>query len=74
VVDLMRPRTVAGAQRLVDDYAAGEPDILRRDFYNSLCAAFEPHEVEAQLVAAGLAGLTVEVISDRHLAVHGVPG
>jgi len=74
VVDLMRPRTVSGAQRLVDDYAAGEPDILRRDFYNSLCAAFEPHEVEAQLVAAGLAGLTVEVISDRHLAVHGVPG
>lgn len=74
VVDLMRPQTLAEAQRLVDEYAAGEPDILRRDFYNSLCAAFEPHEVEAQLAAAGLAGLTVEVISDRHLAVHGVPG
>jgi len=74
VVDLMRPQTPAEAQRLVDAYAAGEPDILRRDFYNSLCAAFEPQEVEAQLVAAGLAGLTVEVISDRHLAVHGLPG
>jgi len=74
VVDLMRPQTLAEAQRLVDEYAAGEPDILRRDFYNSLCAAFEPHEVEAQLATAGLAGLTVEVISDRHLAVYGVPG
>jgi SAM-dependent methyltransferase len=72
VVDLLRPRTLAEVQRLVNDYAAGEPDILRRDFYNSLCAAFEPHEVEAQLATAGLAGLAVEVISDRHLAVHGV--
>jgi len=74
VVDLFRPQTVAGAQGLVDEYAADEPDILRRDFYNSLCAAFEPHEVETQLTTAGLAGLTVDVISDRHLAVHGVMG
>jgi SAM-dependent methyltransferase len=72
VVDLLRPQTVAEAQRLMNVYAAGEPDILRRDFYNSLCAAFEPREVEAQLSAAGLAGLAVDVISDRHLAVHGV--
>ena len=74
VVDLFRPQALAEVQRLVDEYAAGEPDILRRDFYNSLCAAFEPHEVEAQLDRAGLVGLTVEAISDRHLAVHGVPG
>ena len=72
VVDLFRPETVAAAQHLVDAYAAGEPDILRRDFYNSLRAAFEPCEVEAQLATAGLAGLAVDVISDRHLVVHGV--
>ena len=72
VVDLFRPETVVEAQRLVSEYASGEPDILRRDFYNSLCAAFEPGEVEAQLATAGLAGLAVDVISDRHLAVHGV--
>lgn len=72
VADLFRPETLVEVQRLVDEYAAGEPDILRRDFYNSLCAAFEPGEVEAQLASAGLAGLTVDVISDRHLAVHGV--
>jgi SAM-dependent methyltransferase len=73
VVDLFRPETVAEVRRLVNEYTAGEPDILQRDFYNSLRAAFEPHEVEAQLVAAGLAGLAVDVISDHHLVVHGVP-
>ena len=72
VVDLFRPENHASARRLVEAYAAGEPEILRRDFYNSLLAAFEPVEVEAQLAAAGLDGLSVAVISDRHLVVHGV--
>ena len=72
VVDLFRPETTTAARRLVDAYAAGEPEILRRDFYHSLCAAFEPREVEAQLEAAGLAELSVAVISDRHLVVHGI--
>ena len=71
VVDLRRPQSTDMARRLVEEYAAGEPDILRRDFYNSLCAAFTPREVEMQLAAAGLDGLSVQVISDRHLAVHG---
>ena len=74
VVDLFRPQTAATARQLVNAYAAGEPDVLRRDFYNSLCAAFEPREVEVQLAAAGLAGLAVDVISDRHLAVYGALG
>ncbi len=72
VVDLYRPEDHAAARRLVEVYAADEPEILRRDFYNSLLAAFEPREVEAQLAAAGLEGLSVAVISDRHLVVHGV--
>jgi SAM-dependent methyltransferase len=71
VVDLFRPENQAAAQQLVEAYAWGEPEILRRDFYNSLLAAFEPPEVEAQLAAAGLDGLSVAVISDRHLVVHG---
>ena len=58
--------------RVVDTYAAGEPEILRRDFFHSLCAAFEPREVEMQLEAAGLSGLAVAVISDRHLVVQGL--
>ena len=72
VVDLFRAETAAEAWRLVDEYASDEPKILRRDFFNSLCAAFEPGEVEAQLAAAELAGLAVDLISDRHLVVHGV--
>lgn len=72
IVDLLRPQTTTEARRLVDVYAAGEPGILRRDFYHSLCAAFEPAEVKAQLAAADLAELRVSVISDRHLAVYGI--
>jgi len=41
------------------------------DFYRSLLAAFTPAEVRAQLRAAGLEELAVEVISDRHLFVSG---
>jgi SAM-dependent methyltransferase len=74
VADLLRPPGTAEARRLVDEYAAGESEILRRDFYNSLLASFEPREIEAQLAAAGLEGLSVAVISDRHLVVHGVKG
>ena len=71
VVDLFRPENHAAARQLVAAYASGEPEILRRDFYNSLLAAFEPGEVEAQLARAGLDALSVAVISDRHLVVHG---
>jgi SAM-dependent methyltransferase len=71
VMDLMRPASPGAAQALVDEYAGGEPEVLRRDFYNSLLAAFEPDEVRAQLAEAGFAGLAVEEASDRHLVVWG---
>jgi SAM-dependent methyltransferase len=72
IADLYRPQNATEAQRLVDQYAAGEPEVLRRDFYHSLFAAFEPGEIEAQLAAADLHELSVEVLTDRHLVVHGV--
>jgi SAM-dependent methyltransferase len=71
VMDLLRPASAAAAQGIVDQYAAGEPEILRQDFLASLCAAFEPAEVRAQLRAHGLDGLTVRTVSDRHLLVTG---
>jgi SAM-dependent methyltransferase len=71
VVDLVRPASVERAQAIVEEYAAGEPEILRHDFFHSLCAAFTLEEVEAQLADAGLGALKVETISDRHLAVWG---
>ncbi|MBB1074186.1 class I SAM-dependent methyltransferase [Rhodoferax sp. 4810] len=73
VMDLMRPPEPSWAEALVKTYAADAPAVLQRDFRQSLCAAFEPAEVVAQLTAAGLGEcLSVQVVSDRHLAVWGV--
>ena len=71
VMDLMRPASAAWAEALVATYAADAPQVLRTDFRNSLFAAFEPQEVVAQLAEAGLSGLEVAVVSDRHVAVFG---
>jgi SAM-dependent methyltransferase len=71
VMDLMRPASAGWAEALVATYAKNEPEILQADFRNSLFAAFEPREVAAQLSEAGLTGLEVAVVSDRHLAVCG---
>jgi len=75
VMDLYRPESHALAQEIVETYAGDEPEVLRRDFFNSLCAAFEPGEVCEQLEACGLGGLVVRTVSDRHLLVSGhLPG
>jgi SAM-dependent methyltransferase len=71
VMDLLRPASVGDAQRLVDEYSSGEPEVLRRDFYNSLLAAYRPHEVRDQLERSGLGELAVHVVSDRHWLVAG---
>jgi SAM-dependent methyltransferase len=72
VVDLRRPTHHHEVDRLVATHADGEAPVLVEDFRRSLLAAYRPDEVEAQLVAAGLDGtLRVEVVSDRHLLVHG---
>ena len=71
ICDLCRPQTIEQAEDLVSRYAAGEPEILRHDFYNSLLAAFTPDEVEVQLNTADLQGLKLKQISDRHLLVFG---
>lgn len=79
VTDLRRPADLDAVDALVTAYAAGEPEVLRRDFHASLCAAFEPAEVKAQLRTLGVPlaaesvsdGWSVDVISDRHLAVRG---
>ncbi len=71
VVDLRRPESPERARGIVNTYAAGEDPVHQRDFFNSLCAAFTPEEVAAQLKAAGLGHLKVEVITDRHWCVAG---
>jgi len=71
VMDLERPTDRDTLDDLVARYAADAPDVLRRDFRCSLHAAYTVAEVREQLAAAGIAGIEVERVSDRHLAVHG---
>jgi ubiquinone/menaquinone biosynthesis C-methylase UbiE len=71
VMDLLRPPSIASAHDLVERYAGDEPEVLRRDFFNSLCAAYRPAEVRAQLGAAGIEHLAVQIVSDRHLIAWG---
>jgi len=71
VVDLFRPESEKEAERIVSEYSGNEPEILKKDFYNSLRAAFTPAEVEQQLASAGLSELSVKVVSDRHLIAYG---
>jgi SAM-dependent methyltransferase len=74
IMDLIRPDSETDAQALVSTYATQEPDILQRDFYHSLLAAFTIPEIKLQLKQAGL-DLAVEQISDRHVFISGViPG
>jgi len=71
IMDLKRPASLSEARHLTRTYTAGEPEILQRDFYNSLCAAFEPSEIEEQLQAAGLEHFTITSVSDRHVIITG---
>ena len=72
VMDLFRPDSPEEAQAIVDRYAAKEPEILRRDFYRSLLAAFTEDEVAAQLAEMNLSRLMVDVPDDRHWVVGGI--
>ncbi|MFO0765568.1 MAG: hypothetical protein U0231_01980 [Nitrospiraceae bacterium] len=71
VMDLLRPDSPE-AQALVEQYAADEAPILKRDFYNSLLAAFTEDEVAAQLAQMNLSRLLIDVPDDRHWVVGGM--
>jgi len=71
VMDLLRPESPEAAQAIVQQYAAEEPAILQRDFYNSLCAAFTEDEVAAQLAEMNFSRLLIDVVDDRHWVVSG---
>jgi ubiquinone/menaquinone biosynthesis C-methylase UbiE len=68
VMDLVRPDSPDDARRIVESVAGREPEILKRDFYNSLCAAFTLDEVRRQLAAVALP-LAVELAGGRHWLV-----
>ena len=72
VMDLLRPDSPEEAQAIVDRYASGAPDILRRDFYNSLLAAFTEDVIASQLARMNLTRLLIDVPDDRHWVVGGL--
>ena len=72
VMDLLRPDSPEDAQAIVDRYASDAPDILRRDFYHSLLAAFTEDEIGAQLAQMNLTRLLIDVVDDRHWVVGGL--
>jgi len=71
VMDLLRPDNRTHAEQLLENYAANETEILRKDFFNSLLAAYRPDEVKLQLRQQGIDQLQIEVVSDRHFIVSG---
>jgi trans-aconitate 2-methyltransferase len=71
IKDLHRPSDPAALEELVQRHAAGAPPVLRRDYAQSLRAAFRRVEVEAQLQQAGIEGLAVRELDDRYLEVWG---
>lgn len=71
IPDLRRPATSAKARALTKQYSGDEPEVFRRDFYNSLLVAFTPAEVRTHSKTAGLEELRVEIASDRHLVMFG---
>ena len=70
VKDLLRPHDAAEARKLAADQVGYEPEVLQRDFHNSLLAAYTIDEVEAQLRQAELP-FDVRQVSDRHLVASG---
>ncbi|HEX6291492.1 MAG TPA: class I SAM-dependent methyltransferase [Herpetosiphonaceae bacterium] len=74
IMDLRRPATADAAWALVEKHATSDPEVFKRDFYNSLLAAFTPAEIEAQLQTAGLDHFTVRPVTDRHVIVAGRMG
>lgn len=69
--DLTRPATVATARRIVERYAGNATMLLKKEYLRSLLSAYTPEEVRTQLRSAGLTGVKVDIVSDRHLDAWG---
>jgi|JI10StandDraft_1071094.scaffolds.fasta_scaffold115132_2 trans-aconitate methyltransferase len=67
ICDLLRPSSFEKVGLLVEQYTRNENEILKKDFYNSLLAAYTIEEVESMLREIRMdQKLKVDLISDRH--------
>ncbi|MBI4844546.1 MAG: class I SAM-dependent methyltransferase [Nitrospirae bacterium] len=71
IMDLFRPESAETAEALVRKHAAEASPVLKKDFYNSLLAAYTPEEIRSQIKQRGLGMLEVETVSDRHVIIWG---
>jgi trans-aconitate methyltransferase len=69
--DLRRPDSRMEATKRVNTYAKEAPDVLKKDYFNSLLAAFTPDEIAAQLEIAGLHDVLIDCPTDRHVYISG---
>lgn len=69
--DLARPEDAVAARRVVKTYSGNESMLLQEEFYRSLLAAYTPEELRDQLATAGIRGLLVQMVTDRHLDIVG---
>ncbi|MBM9591756.1 methyltransferase domain-containing protein [Leptospira sp. 201903075] len=74
ISDLMRPDSLVSANQLIERYANDEPEILKKDFYNSLLAAYRIEEVKEMLEIVRLdSKLNLEPVTDRHWICYSKP-
>lgn len=71
IMDLIRPESENEARRIVDTYSGNEHEVLKKDFYLSLLAAYSLDEIRSQLKFCGLGHLEAQAVSDRHVIVTG---
>jgi hypothetical protein len=64
--DLVRPDSEADLRTLAEKYASGWSPLQRRLYVDSLRAALSLDEVRTYAADAGLRGVRVEQITDRH--------
>jgi ubiquinone/menaquinone biosynthesis C-methylase UbiE len=65
VMDLIRPNSEHEARQMMDAVVPNEEDVLKKDFYNSLLAAFTFEEVEQQLKNTSF-HFQIDLLGDRH--------
>jgi ubiquinone/menaquinone biosynthesis C-methylase UbiE len=72
--DLVRPDTEADLAALADKYSSGWSRLQRRLYVDSLRAALSLEEVREYAAGAGLNGVRVEQITDRHWSLESMTG
>ena len=72
IMDLIRPKTVEEARKLVETHVGSEPAVLQRDFFNSLPGRFETGRDRGTVETSGPKNISpISVVSDRHAIIFG---